>query len=406
MLISVFTPSNKPEYLNEAYQSLLEQTYQDWEWVILLNNTDTSISFTDKRVKIVKYPDAIPGWIGLLKSIACRHCTGDVYVELDHDDLLMPTALEEVAMAFADQEIGFAYSNDIFCTKDFKKVEKFLDGYGWTYRDITYKGNQLFETRHFPPDPATITRIWFAPNHLRAFRASVYKAIGGYNTGMRVLDDLEIMCRMYLATKFKWIDKPLYVYRIHGENNWLIHNKEIQDNVYRLHDEYIESVVDVWCEREGLRKVELGGRVAAREGYETVDLRNADIITDLNKPWPYEDSSVGCVRAFDVFEHLKDPLFTMKELYRVLAPKGWAFIQVPSTDGRGAFMDPGHVSYWNENSFLYYCHGDFSRFYDHAVKFQGIRMYTTEFNNLKICWVRAQLLSLKDGYRPCGLIEI
>ena len=406
MLISVFTPSNNSSYLKNVYGSLQEQTYQNWEWVILLNNGAELVQFNDKRVKIITDHFKIPGYIGYAKHLACSYCTGEVYLELDHDDLLMPTAIEETAKAFQDNEIVFAYSNDIFCTADLEKVEKFQDGYGWQYRDVEYKGHKLLETIHFPPDPTTITRIWFAPNHLRAFRSSTYKKIGGYNHEMRVLDDLEIMCRMYLEGKFKWIDKPLYLYRIHGQNNWLIHNKEIQDNVYRLHDEYIERVVDVWCEREGLKKIELGGRIAARAGFTTVDLKDANIIHDLNEPWPFEDSSVGCIRAYDVFEHLEDKLFVMSELYRVLAPGGWAFIQVPSTDGRGAYMDPTHISYWNENSFLYYTVAEFGRFYDNKIRFQAIRNYTTPLNNFKVCWVIAQLVCLKDEFRPAGMIEI
>ncbi|MFM6367255.1 MAG: class I SAM-dependent methyltransferase, partial [Dolichospermum sp.] len=39
----------------------------------------------------------------------------------------------------------------------------------------------------------------------------------------------------------------------------------------------------------------------------------------------------------------------------ILKPGGIVDISVPSTDGRGAFQDPTHVSFWNINSFLYYC---------------------------------------------------
>jgi len=35
----------------------------------------------------------------------------------------------------------------------------------------------------------------------------------------------------------------------------------------------------------------------------------------------------------------------MKEIYRVLCDGGWAMIEVPSTDGRGAWQDPTHCCY-------------------------------------------------------------
>jgi SAM-dependent methyltransferase len=53
-------------------------------------------------------------------------------------------------------------------------------------------------------------------------------------------------------------------------------------------------------------------------------------------------------------EHLVDKQKTMQEIHRVLAPGGILLSQTPSTDGRGAWQDPTHVSFWNENSFWYY----------------------------------------------------
>lgn len=225
---------------------------------------------------------------------------------------------------------------------------------------------------------------------------------------MRILDDLDLMCKLYMVTKFKHINKGLYVYRVHGGNTFLDPeiNPEIQNNVYRIHDMYFESLVDAWADREDLLKVELGGRMNAKTGYTTVDLRDAHINSDLNGPWPFEDGSVGVVRSFDVFEHLKDPIHTMKELYRILAPGGYAIIQVPSTDGRGAFQDPTHVSFWNENSFKYYTEHFFNKFIDCDVRFQAVRLYTTEKNQDQVNWVVAHLVKVVDGYRLPGPVLI
>jgi hypothetical protein len=51
---------------------------------------------------------------------------------------------------------------------------------------------------------------------------------------------------------------------------------------------------------------------------------------------------------------LEDRIHTMNELWRVAKPDGVIDIRVPSTDGRGAFQDPTHISFWNINSFMYY----------------------------------------------------
>jgi glycosyltransferase involved in cell wall biosynthesis len=404
-IISIFTPTHNSSFLPEIYKSLQTQTDQNWEWVIIYNHDAKVINFNDERVKGY-FANDLPEWVGPLKARACEKATGDIFIELDHDDLLMPSAVEEVRKAFEDQEIGFVYSNTIHATGDYAKIQRFDEIYGWKYREVVFQDHILDEHISFKPTPEAISRIWFAPNHLRAFRRSVYEEVGGYNVNMRILDDLDLMCRLYKITKFKHIDKGLYVYRVHGENTWLRFNSEIQDNVYRIYDKYIESLVETWADASNLKKVELGGRMASKNGYETVDLKDADIICDLNGRWPYADSSVGVIRAFDVFEHLVDPIHSMKELQRVLAPGGFAFIQVPSTDGRGAWQDPTHCSFWNENSFLYYTNNNWARYIDNPVRFQAPRLYTTEFNENKVCWVVAHLINLKDNYRPCGEVLI
>jgi SAM-dependent methyltransferase len=266
----------------------------------------------------------------------------------------------------------------------------------------------LDEHISFAPDPNSIGRIWFAPNHVRAFRTSVYNHVGGYDTSMRVLDDLNLMAKLYKVTKFKHIDKGLYVYRVHGENTWLRFNAEIQNNVYTVYDKHIQDLCLRWAKLNKLRSIDLGGAIDSPSGFESVDMQNADVVCDLNQRWPFEDGSVGVIRAYDVLEHLKDPLHSMKEIYRVLAPGGYALIQVPSTDGRGAFQDPTHVSFWNENSFLYYTNSKWSRYIGTPVRFQEMRRYTTAMNSDKVCWTIAHLVKLneKTGRRFPGLINI
>jgi SAM-dependent methyltransferase len=172
-----------------------------------------------------------------------------------------------------------------------------------------------------------------------------------------------------------------------------------------MYDKYIADLVWRWADLEGLRKIDLGGRFNKPEGYESVDLKDADVIADLNGDWPFEDDSVGVIRAHDFFEHLRDPIHTMKEAHRVLAPRAWILSLTPSTDGRGAWQDPTHVSFWNENSFHYYA-GAKAKFIDTPVRFQAPRLFTTAKDDQQVCWVVAHLVCLKGGFRPAGLIEI
>lgn len=90
-------------------------------------------------------------------------------------------------------------------------------------------------------------------------------------------------------------------------------------------------------------------------GVDILSRPHVDVVANLNSRFPFPDSSADVIRAHDVIEHLEDRIHTMNELWRVAKPNGLIDIRVPSTDGRGAFQDPTHISFWNINSFMYYC---------------------------------------------------
>lgn len=414
-MLSIFTPTHDPKYLRNAYDSIKEQPFD--QWVILYNNgaKPLGLSAVDPRilevVDTVSLDSADAVFVGRLKGVACSYCTGDIMLELDHDDMLLPTAIEKVKAVFSQQpDIGFVYSNDLHVTEDLKhSAPRFDLRYGWQFREVSFNESVVDECISFDPTPAAVSLIWYAPDHLRAWRRSVYEAIGGYNCGMDVLDDQDLMCRMYMVTKFHFIDEPLYVYRY--ANNTFAKpgiNEKIQRRTLEIRDIYLQSMLEKWARDNNLRLVELGGRMNAAPGYETVDLVDADVICDLNGRWPFEDNSVGVIRSFDVFEHLKDIMHTMSELYRVLAPGGMAYIQVPSTDGRGAFQDPTHVSFWNNNSFFYWTQAQFQNYIPNLkepIRFQEIKSYTTPKDADEVCWTRALLMKLGNERVP-GIVNI
>ena len=80
-------------------------------------------------------------------------------------------------------------------------------------------------------------------------------------------------------------------------------------------------------------KLNLGAADRAIPGYLSVDISPpADVIADLSRRWPWLDSSVDEVVAFDVIEHLPDRIHTMNELHRVLKPGGWVTLVFHNTD--------------------------------------------------------------------------
>ena len=151
---------------------------------------------------------------------------------------------------------------------------------------------------------------------------------------------------------------------------YLTHDRERAEVARQLHEDIrakytYDRAIDYLMER-GMSetsaaspyRVDLGCGKWKPEGYIGVDISpssKADIIADLTRRFPFPASTVDVVRAHDTIEHLPDRIHTMNEIWRVCKDGALVDLKVPSTDGRGAFQDPTHVSFWNRNSFMYYC---------------------------------------------------
>jgi glycosyltransferase involved in cell wall biosynthesis len=412
MKFSIITPSHKYQsYFDELYISITQQTYENWEWILYLNgqfkrNELSQEILNDKRVKVYTNYDGNTN-IGYVKNKAFSIGTGDVLVEVDHDDILTPDCLEELAKGFKENpECGFVYSDNATYHMEDKFVP-YGPFYGWTYRNYDWNDKKLIAMNTFEPSSHSLSYIWYAPDHVRAWKRDVYHQVGGHNVELSICDDHELMIKTYLTTKFYHIPKVLYIYRITGDNSFLERNEAIQIKTKELHNQYAQRLAEKDADDKGLLKIDMGGGLFPKEGYSTIDQEDGDITCDLNDGIPLEDNSVGVLNASHVIEHLRDPIKTMREIHRVLAPGGWAFIEVPSTEGNGAWCDPTHVSFWNEDSFPYYTNKNKAVFIRNTdIRFSSMRLETSWWEGTKIAVVNTHLVALKDGPRFPGSVEI
>lgn len=410
MKFSVITPEHSKEnipFLIELYESILNQSYTNWEWILLVNGNldinDIPIEIkSDDRVKIHHLTDNNTN-IGYIKNVAFNLGSGDVLVEADHDDILTEDCLQELYDVYQNEEIGFVYSDTAILHMEDKFIP-YNEAYGWTYKTFNWKGKELYSMNSFEPSSHSLSYIWYSPDHVRSWRASIYKELGGHNPELSICDDHELCIRTYLHTKMYRIPKVLYIYRVTGNNTWLERNEAIQSKTVELFNQYAVALAEKDAKDKGLSLVDLGGGLFGKEGYLTIDQEGADINCDLNDGIPLEDNSVGVINASHIIEHLRDPIKIMREIHRVLVHGGWAFIEVPSTDGRGAWQDPTHVSYWNENSFLYYTDKNLAQYIRNKdIKFQSFRCETWFPNEwlrgINVCVVSAWLVCNKDEKR-------
>lgn len=440
MKISVVTPSHDPKFLGEVWESLAAQTHRDFEWIVLLNGkgAESSITNDDPRVRFYRTGLRFGGSVGALKAYAFSLAAGDVVLELDHDDLLAPTALERCAEAFADPAIDFAFSEcadfpdppgtepTYFSQKS--RLAWMQDGWKFGTCEVpanlraAVKAEKLPHPICFEPSAMSVSIISYAPNHFRAWRRSFYEKIGGHDMGFAVCDDLEILQRTYLAGRMKKIPEVLYFYRVRGDgaNTWQQNVGKIQETSHALRDQNLTALVGRECELRGLPALDLGGihnpagapwiafdkslpwpeGVPKREDFTENEQRDHFGVPRLDGTlltsykWPFPDSSIGAFRAADFLEHLPNKLATMREIYRCLAPGGWLLSSTPDAAGSGAHQDPTHCSYWVENSFRYYTETRLAKYIDNTTeRFMVSRLFTAKG---EIPYVIADLMSLKD----------
>lgn len=268
--VTVFTPAYRTgARIERPFQSLLAQTYADWEWVIVDDSDDDGETFAllnglarrDYRVRPYRTPHS--GRIGKVKKDACLLGRGEVLVELDHDDALMPWALEAVLAAFGKcPQAGFVYSDFAECYDDGRPFEYGPDwglGHG-SYRDETHGGAHYRVAVAPNINALTIRHIVGVPNHVRAWRRSTYQELGGHSDWLHVADDYDLLVRTFLSTRMARVPRLCYVqYRNAQGNTHRVRGREIQRLVRylsesydrRIHERLVELGVDDFVWQDG-----------------------------------------------------------------------------------------------------------------------------------------------------------
>jgi glycosyltransferase involved in cell wall biosynthesis len=230
-IISFFTPIyNTKEKLWRTYESVRNQTYPDWEWVIVNDSSDggktlkiaLEIAAQDPRVIVYDFREKSGGIIGESKYRAATLTKGKWLAELDHDDYLMPDCARyiiEAANKFPDA--GFIYTDSVELDEwhnSMKYPDGFCFGYG-KYRTENHFRNTWDVVDSPNINPKTIRHIVGVPNHIRTWRRDIYFSVGGHNRNLSIADDYELIVRTFLKTKFVKISKLGYLQYIYNNSN-------------------------------------------------------------------------------------------------------------------------------------------------------------------------------------------
>ena len=192
---------NNDKYIQEAIQSVISQTFLNWELVIVDDcSTDTSIEkikpfLSDERIKLIRLNEN--KGVGYAKRIGCKNATNDILGILDADDKLAERALEIIERYYKENPgIGFIYTNMWSCDSELENC---------------YIRNENLEI----PEKESIH--YPIIGHFRTFKKKDYQRTLGYDSHLKSAVDKDIIYKLEEVTSFKFINKPLYYYRHHAK---------------------------------------------------------------------------------------------------------------------------------------------------------------------------------------------
>ncbi len=192
-MISVFTPLSESgnAYIEAAFQTLLAQTHQDWEWIVLENHGGRLPDAIAEHPQVRVFEDYELEGLGQLKRACCEQTDGDILFEFDHDDLLHPEALAKTFAALQSADVAysdFAEFRDGDWTPDGYRAD-----YGWHHYPVKFQGHDLIAMRAPAITAQNLRRIDYCPHHLKAWRADAYFKIGGYDAGLVYGEDQDLL---------------------------------------------------------------------------------------------------------------------------------------------------------------------------------------------------------------------
>lgn len=214
-LVSVIVPAyNAQLYLVEALQSILEQTYQQIEIIVLDDaSTDDTLliarqfSIKDSRIKVVSNDKNL--YIAGNRNKGISLAKGKYIVWQDADDISLPLRIEKlVNLMESDSSIGLAGSNiQVFDEHGDKEVREYSTD-DVELRKCIFKYSPVAQ-------PAAIVR------------KACFDAVGVFNEAYPPAEDLDLSFRVGCLYKFGNVNETLLRYRLSPTNQTYRHTKKM-----------------------------------------------------------------------------------------------------------------------------------------------------------------------------------
>jgi glycosyltransferase involved in cell wall biosynthesis len=203
--ISVVMPThNRAHFLKTSIESVLIQTYENFELIIIDNNSTDNTSdilrdYNDKRIKYVKNNEN--RGCGGARNQGIELARGDYITFPDSDDELISTKFEKQLEKFhvLSNKFGLVYCG--FCYASYKTGQSFKYIVPELHGNIY---NNLLEKNIFPV-------------HAPIIKRECFERCGILDTSLPACEDWDIWIRIARYYEFAFVPDILAKYNIHGE---------------------------------------------------------------------------------------------------------------------------------------------------------------------------------------------
>lgn len=225
--ISIITPTyNSDKFIKRTINSVLNQTYQDWEYLIVDdsstdNTTEIINDFIkkDKRIRLYKTIEN-SGGPARPKNIALAKADGEYIAFLDHDDCWLENKLEEQLNVFnklGEDKTALVYSYIDIRGSNFRLLSK---------HKKSYSGDVL---KYITLDCFILT------SSCALIKAKVIKEVGFFDTDLKIKDDWDMWLKIAEAGyNFNFVPINLTSYISHELNSNLNKKNKLENDDYIL----------------------------------------------------------------------------------------------------------------------------------------------------------------------------
>lgn len=208
--VSVIIPAyNGDRYLAEAIDSVLEQTYRDYEIIVVDDgSTDNTAQVARQYGNRVRYLSQKNQGVAASRNFGLAAALGDYIAFLDQDDLFLPHKLAiQTELLDKDADLGMVNS-------------------GWQiYQDRSSSDLAIATAAVQPwqqiPDLSAANLIVWKPVFLGAmlFRRDWLERSGGFNTTLEQTPDVDLVMRLAkMGCSAAWVEQITVKYRQHEAN--------------------------------------------------------------------------------------------------------------------------------------------------------------------------------------------